>query len=86
MATEGAITKCLRCGFENDPDAERCANPSCARTDWNYGISRQSKSETDYLRSINQSLTTIKRIAIWFLVISILGLLLGFMAATGAFR
>ena len=32
------------------------------------------------LRSMDRSLRTIKRISIWFLVISILGLLLGFAA------
>ena len=45
------------------------------------------KPGPDYLKSIDaRSVGTIKRIAIWWLVLSILGLLIGFLAAAGAFR
>jgi hypothetical protein len=55
---------------------------------------KQPKSEAECLRSIDQSLTTISRllatvryIAIWFLALSILGLMFGFIAVIiGAFR
>jgi len=43
------------------------------------------KSEADYLRSIDTSLRTIKRIAVWFLVVSILGLLVGLITAAREF-
>lgn len=36
--------------------------------------------DIECLRSIEQSLTPVKRIAIWFLVISMLGLALGLLA------
>jgi hypothetical protein len=45
-----------------------------------------SDASRESLRSIDRSLKTVKRIAIWFLVLSILGFLLGLLAATGAFR
>jgi hypothetical protein len=35
------------------------------------------KSDADYLKSIDRSLAIIKRIAIWFLVLSIAGTLFG---------
>jgi hypothetical protein len=38
------------------------------------------------LKLITQLLATIRYIAIWFLVLSILGLVLGFLEAIGAFR
>jgi hypothetical protein len=46
----------------------------------------EAKSEIECLRSIDGSLATIRRIARWFMILSILGVLVGFMAATGAFR
>jgi hypothetical protein len=39
------------------------------------------KSELDYLKSIDHSLGIIKRIAIWFLVVSFLGMVIGAIVA-----
>jgi hypothetical protein len=89
---EAETIKCQWCGQGNDPASERCVSPGCGRFDWNKQAEREKtefhhlSSDTESLRSIDASLKTIKRIAIWFLVISILGLLLGLMAAAGAFR
>lgn len=50
-------------------------------------VAVEAKPGPDYLKSIDaRSVGTIKRIAIWWLVLSILGLLIGFLAAAGAFR
>ncbi len=74
---EEAVTKCPKCGLENKPDSKRCAAPSC-----HYYL----KSEIECLRSMDRSLKGIRRIAIWFLVLSCLSLLVGLLAAGGAFR
>ena len=39
------------------------------------------KSELEYLKSIDHSVGIIKRIAIWFLVVSFLGVVIGAIAA-----
>lgn len=70
--TEEAATKCPKCGWENVPGVRKCAAPSCR-----YDL----KSELECLRSIDRSLKGIRRIAIWFLVLSILSVLLGFLYA-----
>jgi hypothetical protein len=44
------------------------------------------KSEIEYLKSIDQTTRTIKRIAIFWLVLSIVGMFVGFLAVIGAFR
>ena len=74
-----ATVKCSSCGMDNEPNATRCA---CGLTLYPDPL----KSEAEYLRSIDQSVRTIKRIAIWWLILSIVGILIGFLAATGAFR
>ena len=43
--------------------------------------SYKEKSELEYLRSIDHSVGIIKRIAIWFLVVSFLGMALGAIMA-----
>jgi hypothetical protein len=109
MNPSSTTVKCVHCGFETESTAERCANPSCGRSDWNpppttkcpecgfmndadakncfAGACRAFlKSDAECLRSIDVSLRKIRRIAVWFLILSLLGLLLGLMAATGAFR
>lgn len=42
-------------------------------------IDHETATETDYLRSIDGYLRTIKNIAIWFLVLSIIGVFIGIM-------
>jgi hypothetical protein len=70
--------KCQFCGSENEPTAERCAYAGCARSDWNNRTSRRGvpiiKSEIECLRSIDVSLRTIKRIAMWWFILSILAI------------
>jgi len=62
-----AITtaRCPYCGYENLLTAKKCANrsPICGKP---------LKSELDCLRSADRSLASIRRIAIWFLILSIL--------------
>jgi hypothetical protein len=49
-------------------------------------VSAAAKIEdSDYLESIDRSLTTIKRIAIWFLALSIIALVVGLLQGTHAF-
>jgi hypothetical protein len=80
---ESETARCPKCGHENRLAARVCealggeGRPSCS-----YPL----KSEIECLRSIDRSLKGIRRIAIWFLVVSILSVLVGFMAAAGAFR
>jgi hypothetical protein len=83
MTPAPATIKCRICGVENESSAVRCANPSCGRSDWRP---LAGKSEVEVLTSIDGSLKTIKGIAIWFLVLSILGLVLGLMVGAGVFR
>ena len=68
-------TKCPKCGQASPISAKKCSGLSC-RADL--------KSEIECLRSIDVSLITIRRIAIWFLVLSILGVLLGVLAIAAA--
>ncbi len=62
----------------NDPAATQCAKkaPSC---------NAYLKSDVECLRSIDVSLRKIRRIAVYFLVLSILGLILG-LAIAGSVR
>jgi hypothetical protein len=53
---------------------------------WKAEQGNEVTNKPDYLQSIDRSLITIKRIAVWFLILSILGFLLGLLAAVGAFR
>ena len=69
--------KCPYCGFLNDPAAKQCASTSC---------NSYLKSDLECLRSIEVSVRTIKRITIWWLILSIVGVVLGFLASVGAFR
>jgi predicted amidophosphoribosyltransferase len=54
--------KCPNCGAETEPDARKCGK--C-----HYHL----KSELECLRSIDVSLGVVKRILIWWLVVSFLG-------------
>jgi hypothetical protein len=95
MTPARSTTKCPNCGFENDLAAKLCA--SLPDAEYKEGCGSYLKSELECLRSLdvrstalmrvlneaNAYLKTIKSIAIWFLVLSMLGLLLGFMAGTG---
>ena len=56
--------KCPRCGAANDPAARECSSSYC-------GFYLKSAIET--LWSIDGTLKTIKGIAIWWLILSILG-------------
>jgi hypothetical protein len=54
---------------------------------WKRGEDLKARdAPVDALQSIDRSLKTIKRIAIWFLILSIISLVVGIMAAAGAFR
>jgi hypothetical protein len=65
-------TRCPRCGFENVLDAKECAGtlPECHA---------QLKTDFECQRSIDVSLITIRRIAKWWLVLSIAGALFGLL-------
>lgn len=68
-------TKCPKCGETSPTSANKCAAIACG-----YGL----KSELECLRSIDVSLITIRRIAKWWLVLSILGVLIGLLAIIAA--
>ena len=59
-----ARLKCPYCGFLNQPDAKTCGarSPICRK---------YLKSDLECFRSIDVSLTTIKRIAIWWMILPI---------------
>jgi len=71
-------TKCPRCNFDNALDAKVCASPHDCRT--------YLKSDLECLRSNELSLRTIKRLLKWWMFLTIVGIVLGFLAAIGAFR
>ena len=93
-----SLSKCPSCGRDNVATARACEWPSCRaplKTDreclWSIDEAITAASSSllkvrNDAAEINASLKTIKRIAIWFLVLSILGLILGFIAAAGGFR
>jgi hypothetical protein len=54
--------KCPSCGAETEPDARKCGM-----------CQRYLKSELECLRSIDASVGIMKRILIWWLVVSFLG-------------
>jgi hypothetical protein len=47
-------------------------------------LSAGTASETEYLHSINAKLGSIKGIAIWFLILSILGIVIGILVAANS--
>src|ERR1700733_9264450 len=59
-------TMCPYCGHDNLVTARKCAgrSPICGKP---------LKSELECLRSADRSLLTIRRIAIWWLILSVLG-------------
>jgi ribosomal protein L40E len=60
------IARCIACGYDNDVRATECAR-----------CGARLRSEVECLRMIDASLRTIKRIAIWWLILSILSVLAG---------
>jgi hypothetical protein len=74
------LVKCMRCGAEGEYTRTCCRKcgayipPTGAEAE-----AKQSDPPIDYLRDINASLRTIKRIAIWWLILSILGVLAGLL-------
>jgi len=87
------MVKCEACGAEMERGTKYCvcgvtlpflgvAKPGPEHRDYLYA----SIGAPDYLKSIDASVRTIKRIAIWWLVLSIVGLFIGFLAAVGAFH
>ena len=72
-------TSCPGCGQQNVVTAKECFAISCRAV---------LKSELECLRSIDKSLITVRRIAVWFLILSLLGVLIGGLmviaAANGA--
>lgn len=63
--------KCPSCGFENEIGVEKCAQPYCGTT-----LPGVPFSELEYLRSIDASLKTIKSVAIFWVVLAIVGIAL----------
>ena len=76
-------SKCPKCGTENDSRIKYCI--SCSTLMPGFESARQvvgsSQYETitdnEYLKSIDRTLKTIKIVALWFLVLSIAGLVVG---------
>jgi hypothetical protein len=64
--------KCPACGRENDPANKECASIPCHA---------YLKSDLECLRSIDRSIRTIKRIAVWWLILSILGVIVSVLYA-----
>jgi hypothetical protein len=54
--------KCPSCGAETEPNARKCSKCQC-----------YLKSELECLRSIDHSVGIMKRILLWWLVVSFLG-------------
>jgi hypothetical protein len=79
--------KCPVCGTANDPTARECTYGSChtylkseleclRSIEQSHNTRRADfKSEMDCLRSIDSSLKTIKRVAVWWSIVSILAAL-----------
>jgi hypothetical protein len=67
--------KCPKCGQTSPISAKKCSAIACRH---------DLKSELECLRSIDVSLITIRRIAKWWLVLSILGVLLGLLLLIAA--
>jgi hypothetical protein len=61
--------KCPSCGFENEVGATKCAKEYCG-----VRLSGARFSELEYLKSIDKSLKAIKHIAVFWLVLIIIGL------------
>lgn len=78
MPETAETTKCPKCNYDNALDAKVCGNLGNCRA--------YLRSEIECLRSSDASLRTIKRIATAWFILTLLGLLLGFLAAIGAFR
>jgi hypothetical protein len=57
-------TKCPFCGWDNELETKECKNVPCHA---------YLKSELECLRTIDKSLRTIKSIAVWWVVLSVLG-------------
>jgi hypothetical protein len=72
MAAQIETTKCPKCGMENKLTAEQCEALSCRA---------YLKTDLECLRSIDTSLVTIKRIALWWLLLSILAVAAGLIYA-----
>ncbi len=63
------IIECPSCGSENEIGAEKCAKPYCGAS-----LTGNDFSELKYLKSIDKSLKAIKAIAVFWLVLIIIGL------------
>ena len=70
--TDTQTPKCPKCGRENDLTARICAVPSCS-----YLL----KSEIECLRSIDKSVATVKRVLIFWLILTIMVIIFGIMNA-----
>jgi hypothetical protein len=64
--------KCHVCGRDNELTNKECANIPCHA---------YLKSDLECLRSIDRSIRTIKRIAVWWLILSILGVIVSVLYA-----
>jgi len=69
-------TKCPKCGQTSPISAKKCS----AAVFCGYDL----KSELECIRSIDVSLITIRRIAKWWLMLSILGMLIGLLLVIAA--
>jgi hypothetical protein len=76
--------KCAKCGADNDVRIKYCIScsalmPGFATTTQGSGT-MGSHSDSEYLKSIDRTLKTIKNVSIWFLALSIAGLILGILS------
>lgn len=66
--TTDALPKCPNCGRENDLNEKLCVWPTCQ-----FPL----KTSLECLRTIDISLTTIRRIGLWFVTLSVLAIGVG---------
>lgn len=73
------IVKCPKCGSEGESTGRSCTKCSAyiPATAIAEAEARRSKLTLDYLKDIDASLKTIKHIAVWWLILSILSVLTG---------
>ena len=69
---EAVMLKCPSCGRENDQATKKCDSVDCRF---------YLKSDLECLRSIDLSLRTIKRIAILWLVLTVVGIVVFYVLA-----
>jgi hypothetical protein len=79
-------SKCPKCGTDNDARVKYCI--SCSSLMPGFESARrgaavtqyETLTDSEYLKSIDRTLKTIKTVALWFLALSIAGLVLGILS------